>query len=201
MSLISSLFDTIRGFFEPQSLETYYYYAEYGECYMMEFTKPLPRVTLMTDKLLRQWNPEVPSMEELGYTAYEKNISMRTTYYARRPWVWLLKARILAVRKLWSVLSRMYGKVWYFKRTAFSQPHRWRDVRLGSGVLPEERLASASLIERARTLQAEIDTQHKEIEYLKLERDASYSAGMDSGWRQHAQVVERYIDDMQKAKD
>ena len=66
MSLISSLFDTIRGFFEPQSLETYYHYDEYGKCYMMEFTKPLPRVTLIADKLLRQWDPEVPSLEELG---------------------------------------------------------------------------------------------------------------------------------------
>ena len=91
----------LSSFFKPQSFDTYCYYDKEGWCYMMEFTKPLPRVVLIADKLLRQWNPEMPSLEELGYVEYDRSFSMRATYYARRPWVWLLKARIRITQKSW----------------------------------------------------------------------------------------------------
>ena len=219
MSLTSGLFDTVhdwlsrlRGFFNPRSLEVSVTVGANGERLFLEFGE-LPRVVWVTDKALRQWDPQAPSIEELGYTAYDKDFSMRATYYARRPWVWLLKAHVRIMRELWRVLSWADGKVWYFKRTAFSQPRRWRDVRLGSGVLNEERLASAHLVERVHKLQAE-------VEKLAADKRGLYVNGMKDGWDQFAHAMKNQLggwmtseeavarlkpkeesDDMQKTKD
>ena len=181
MKFIHSILSRPKGFFEPRELGVGVIYEEDGERLMLEFDER-PRVILVTDRALHKWDTEAPSLEEFGYEEYEKDHLMRATYYARRPWVWLLKARMRVMRELWRVLSLTYGKVWYFKRTAFSQPRRWRDVRLGSGVLQEERLASADLVRRVYELQEE-----KEQAYQKMKQYLDDAAQVDK--ERHARNV------------
>ena len=182
-----------RGFFEPRSLHVSISYSKDGERRMIEL-EDTPRVILVTDRLLRQWDLKAPSLKELGYVAYEKSALMRATYYARKPWVYLIKATLWLKAQCWRFVPLTYGRLWHFNPWTGGYEFKWRNIRLGPGAAARARADAAGL-------RTQIDAQHKEIEYLKLERDASYGAGVDSGWRQHAQVVERYIDDMQKAKD
>lgn len=219
MSPTSRLFDIIhgwlsrpRGFFEPRPLEVHGYYGRDGECYMVDFNDPLPRVVLVTDKLMRMWDPEVPSLEELGYEKYDRSMTMRADYYACRPWLWLLRASIWARRRFWRVLSWSHGRLWHLKRNAFNQPFRWRNARPGSGVLGEVRLA-------ANNLQATAYEQRREIDDLKHDKAAAYARGTRAGWDQHQKVLENLAsgmtveevvarlksdeesDDLQKTKD
>ncbi len=173
-------------FFDHEPLVVTIISAKDGARLMLEFEEPMPRVILVTDKLLHEWDTEAPSLEELGYVAYDRDISMRATYYARRPWVWLLKAHIQAKQELWRVFSWAYGRVWHLKREAFSQPFRWRDVRLGSGVLQEERLATAELVGRVHELRAEVDE-------LKSERLSVRMRDEKAGWDQHQRALENYL--------
>ena len=200
MSLTSRLFDAIhgwlsrpRGFFEPRSLEVGVFYARDGERLMVEFEDPMPRVILITDRLLRQWDPESPSLEELDYVEYDRSFSMRATYYARKPWVYLIKATLWLKAQCWRFVPLTYGRLWHSDPWTGGYEFKWRNIRLGPGAAARARAYAADL-------RVQVDAQYKEIKDLKEAKDASYGAGMDSGWRQHAQVVERYIDDMQKAK-
>ncbi len=193
MSLTSGLFDTIRGFLEPRSLEVRSYVGQDGGRIMVEFGN-IPRVIEVADKAMYQWDPEAPSLEELGYRKYANQIVSRTSLYARRPWVYLIRGALWLRARCWWLMRLTYARLWHVDPWVGFYGLKWRNIRPGPGAAARARADVADL-------RIQIDAQHKEIEYLKLEKDVSYDAGVDAGWRQHAQVVERYIDDMQKTKD
>ena len=177
-------------FFEHQALVVTTISAEDGERLMLQFEEPLPRVILVSDKLLHEWDLEAPSLEELGYKAYEKDHLMRATYYARRPWVWLLKAGLWAERTWFRVVYWGYGKLWYLSSLDGTR-FRLSKLRLGTGAMARSRTEAAGL-----TLQ--IESQYHEISKLKMEKSVSYNAGQARGWDQHAQVVEQFLDERVK---
>ena len=200
MNPTSRLFSTIHGllsrplgFLEPRELNIDVFYGKDGERLMIGINRP-PRVIMVTDKLLRLWDPEAPMLEELGYVLYDRNVLWRGSYYARRPWVYLFKARAWVQRRLVRLQSWTYRKLWHSHNqegTKFS----WRDLRPGPG-----RLCQAQ--EAARTLQTQILNQYTRIGKLESERERAHDQGMVEGWESHKRVAELYIDDVvQKAKD
>jgi hypothetical protein len=129
--VLKSLLSRARRFLEPRALEMYSHYDDDGECYMVELQEPLPRVILVTDRAERQWDPEVPSLKELGYEMYDRELAMRASYYARRPWLWLLRSWTWASRVFWRAMSYTHGKLWHDTPGSESRMLRWRDVRPG----------------------------------------------------------------------
>ncbi len=174
----------LSKFFRPRSLETRSYSGKDGKCYMVGFVEPLPRVVLVTDKLLRQWDPETPSLEELGYAEYDKSLIMRATYYARPPWVWALKAWMRARRVWWGAVNWTHGRLWH---TSYHRwPFRWRDLRPGSGAVSEARISAAGLRVRVDQLTSEVDD-------LKHEKISSRARDMKEGWDQFAGAMRNYL--------
>lgn len=187
-----------KTFFEPRSLDVDVFYGvdtAYGgggERIMLGIKSP--RVILVTDKAIHQWDPEAPTLKELGYVEYDKSIVMRATYYARRPWVYLLKTRIWLVRRWWRLLDVTHGRLWH-SISPDGRSMRWRDARPGSGALKEARADAA-------VLRMQIEAQYKEINVAKEEKEQAYLRGVTEGIDSHRRVVEQFIDGVvQKTKD
>ncbi len=196
MSPTSRLFNTIhgwmcrpRGFFEPKEL-TVSVISDYNGGRMMVEIEDTPRVVLVTDKLRYEWDPEMPSLEELGYGSYEKDVLMRATYYARRPWVYLLRARVWVQRRLVTLQAWTYRKIWHSHNQEGTK-FGWRDIRPGPGRVCQAQAA-------ARGLQEQIMNQYQRIGKLEGERERAYDDGSAFGWESHRKVVEKYIDDLAK---
>jgi hypothetical protein len=185
-----------RGFLEPRPLEMSVFYAKDGERLMLGFDKPMPRVILVTDKLLRQWDPEAPSLGELGYVQYDRESTMRCDYYARRPWVWLLKAGMGVKRLWWRFLSVTYGRFWHVKDGFSNIELKWCNVRLGSGAAQIAR-------EDAALLRMRVGNLRHEVEELKQERNRAFNDGRLEGWEHHQKALEVLVkensDAMQKS--
>ncbi len=197
MSLTSRLFSNHGllpwrgGFLQPKELHVGVFYGRDDERMMIEIERP-PRVILATDKLLHLWDPDAPMLEELGYVCYERNILFRGSYYALRPWVYLLKARVWVQQRLLGALAWTQGKLWHYDREGFG--FRWRDMRLGPGGICRARAAASGLL-------LQVEAQYTELSNLRMAKDSAYDKGLVRGWEQHAEVVEQFIDDVQKAKD
>ncbi len=195
------LFDTLRGwlsrprgFFEPRPLEIGVFYGRDGERLMVEFEDPMPRVILVTDRLLRQWDLEAPSFEELGYVEYDRSALMRATCYARKPWSYLIRVTLWLKAQCWRFVPLTYGRLWHFDPWTGGYEFKWRNIRLGPGAAARARADAADL-------RTQISAQNREITHLKMAENVAYNEGMKAGVEAHSKVVERYIDDMQKAKD
>ena len=177
-------------FFEPQPITSIgVYYDTKGERMMLEFDE-MPRVILVTDKLLHEWDPEAPSLEELGYVAYDKDILMRATYYARRPWVWLLKAGLWAKYMWFKAVYWSYGRLWHLSSLDDTR-FRLSKLRPGTGAMAQARADAAGL-------RLQIESQYNEINELKKGKNQAYRTGQLKGWEQHVQVVEQFIDERVK---
>ena len=199
MNSTSRLFSTIhgwmcrpRGFFEPKELTVSVINDDNGERMMVEI-KDTPRVVLVTDKLRYEWDPEMPSLEELGYRSYEKDVLMRATYYARRPWVYLRKARNWVQRRLVTLQAWTYRRLWHSHNQEGTK-FGWRDIRPGPGRVCQAQAA-------ARGLQEQIQNQYMRIGKLESEKERAHAAGALDGWEQHGKLMEKYIDDLSKARE
>jgi hypothetical protein len=198
--LISRLFDVVhgllskpRGFFEPQPIEIAAYYDDRGGRTMIEITS-FPRVALVSDSVLRIWDPEAPSLEELGYGKYDREVTMMCDYYARRPWLWALRAAVWARRRWWSLLRWTHGTVWHTDPWIQGRQFRWRDVRLGSGAAEIARHDAA-------ILKIKIDAQHEEIADLKRDKDLAYNDGWRRGVQRQREVFEAVLESVRGVDD
>ena len=162
-------FRSIARFFAPHSLETYTYYDDHVKRMMIEFTNR-PRVILVLDKVIRQWDSEVQTLEELGYEEYDRSMTMIASYYARRPWLWLLRTWVGSGRAFWNIVSWTYGKIWYSTLDSEGRRLKWRDVRLGSGALVQARASVVMWRNRAEKL-------HDEVTNLKREMSSQFQKG------------------------
>lgn len=97
-----------RRFLAPRPLDAVVYYDNHSLRIMLGLGD-LPRVMLVTDKMLRQWDPEMPTLEELGYEMYDRSTTMRASYYARGPWLWLLRTWVRADRTFWHLVDATCG--------------------------------------------------------------------------------------------
>ena len=164
-----SFFRSIARFFEPRELHVSVFYGDDRERLMIELDRP-PRVVQVTDKLLRLWDPEAPMLEELGYEKYDRDVYTMNSYYARRPWLWLLRAWVGAGRAFWNIVSWTYGKIWYSTLDSEGRRLKWRDVRLGSGALVQARSSVVMWRNRAEKL-------HDEVIDLKREMSSQFQKG------------------------
>ena len=173
----------LRGFLAPQPIEMYSHYAEDGSRYMFEFPKPLPRVILVADRLVRQCEENGFEFGQLGYEEYDRALVMRASYYARRPWLWLLRAHVWAVKTCWRVLNAGHLRLWHTPISRDGCGFRWRDVRPGSGALETSRADAANWRMEADRL---LD------ETAKMKSD--YGKGLRDGWDAHQQAFEDMLD-------
>lgn len=187
-----SLTSRLSSLFEPRELHIGVFFGRDNERIMIDIDRP-PRVILVTDKALHLWDPEAPMLEELGYVCYERNVLFRGSYYALRPWVYLFKARAWVQRRLVTLQAWTYRRLWHSHNQEGTK-FGWRDVRLGPGGICKARAYASGL-------RLQVVAQCTEISNLKTAKDSAYANGMAKGWEQHAEVVEQFIDDVQKAKD
>ncbi len=171
------------GFLEPRPLETHCYYAEDGSRYMIGFTRPLPRVIQVTDRLLLRWDPKAPTLCELGYEEYDRDLCTRSSYWARRPWLWLLRAAVGARNACWRLLGATHGRLWHTLIHRDGCEFRWRDVRPGSGALETSRADAANW-------RMEADRLLDEAAKMK----SGYEKGLCDGWDAHQQALEDLLD-------
>jgi len=181
------MLSVLSRLFKPQQLAMGVYYAKDDERLMVEFDKPLPRVILMTDKLLRQWDPEAPTLEELGYEEYDRDATFRGTYFALRPWVWPLKAWLWVERAWFRAVYWSYGRLWYLDPWAMGNGFKLSRLRPGSGAVSRARKEAADM--RAR-----ITAQGLKIDELKRDKESQFRKGMQEGWKQYSDRMEDLLE-------